>query len=344
MKYLVIPPVLITVATIASIVVVSDVNLALLQSQCHSHARLPSLSHIPVIGTFVCTVVAFFQATMDSARSRAVMSVVLSLAGSLLTLSTVESARPVNKRSRIVANPTPSWVALNVLSGAVVWPLLVVPAQLKQSKEVLQDDLTPEEGKKRDLSLSEIISIPISLIVGYYLPSALMMSLNNAASILTWHLFPVYVSAVRMGVRATIQKLWPDSATKSIHLEANKKSMAAVYALPSLLSILSHVTALWSFTWPDDRKEMTRSLLPIVEIDLLSMLLATLYWAYAEVGWRVPLSMLGGSALFGPGAGVLGGWVLREKAIRRGLDSSQDDVNRSTEEGGAADERTPLLR
>lgn len=339
MKYLFIPPVVLAVATISALFAVSDVNLALLQSQCHSHAILPSLSRVPVIGTILCTIVAFFQATMDSARSKAIMGVILSLAGSLLTLSTVESARPSNKRAKLVANPTPSWIIVNLLSGAIVWPLLVVPAQLKQSKELLEKGPQPEVEKERNISLSEIISIPISLIVGYYVPSGFMLSLNNIASIMTWQFFPLYVSAVRIGIRYVIERFWPQTKTITVHLEANRRGLAAVYALPSLLSLISHVTAFWSLTWPEDRKELTRSLLPIVEIDVTSMLVATLYWAFAEVGWKVPLSMVGASAVFGPGAGVLGGWVLREKVIRRELAGTSDAENPA-----GADEETPLLR
>lgn len=348
MRNLMVLPVVLAISTVSLLFVVSDVNVWLLQSQCHAHARLPELSRIPVLGTFLCTLVSFFQVSLDSWRAMAVMSVILSLAGSLITVTTVESARPCNKKSRFVANPTPAWIILNLLGGAVIWQLLIVPMHLKRSREVFTDkdeqreaeDGAPENSEEeRNVPLSEIIAIPISVLIGFYIPSALMVAFNNTATITTWHLFPLYVSVIRMVVRYVVQKVWPQTAEIKIHLESHRKSMAAVYALPALVSVLSQVVAFWSLAWPEDRKEETRSTLPLIEMDLFSIGVATLYWVFAEVGWKIPAKMLGLSAVFGPGAGLVSGWVFREKAFRQEMVES-----RAATQSGEPDEETPLLR
>lgn len=350
MRYLMILPVILAVSTVGLLFAVSDVNVALLQSQCHSHARLPELSRIPVVGTFFCTLVSFFQISLDSWRAKAVMGVIIALAGSLITVTTVESARPCNKKARLVANPTPAWIILNLLGGAIIWQLLIVPVHLRRSRETFleKDPQNQEEAgtderereEERNVPLSEVIAIPVSLLIGYYLPSALMVSLNSIATIATWQFFPVYVSFIRILVRFVVERFWPETATTMIHLESHRKSMAAVYALPTIVSILSQGTAFWSLTWPEDRKEMTRSTLPLIEMDLLSIGVATLYWVFAEVGWKIPAKMLGLSAVFGPGAGLVSGWVLRETVFREEIASSRQ----ATQHGDGPSEETPLLQ
>ncbi|KAG6128936.1 hypothetical protein E4U12_004973 [Claviceps purpurea] len=132
--HLLIVPILLAIATIISLFVHSDVNAALLWSQCHAHSILSPLSRLPVIGTPACFRVSFLLAALDSLRSKAVLSVVLAFIGALLTVSTVESARRVNAGNRIVSRPTLPWLVYTLVGGALVWQLVIVPAFMVAAK------------------------------------------------------------------------------------------------------------------------------------------------------------------------------------------------------------------
>lgn len=362
LRTLMIVPVLLAVATAIALFAHSDVNTPMLWSQCHAHARIPALSRIPVLGTPLCYIVSFFQAALDSARTRAVMSVILSFVGALLTVITTESARGCNKPARLVANPTPAWLLFNLLGGAIVWQLLIVPAQIQRLRNIFigqrdgggdgQDDADDgERGEAlqtlgvdldRNVAGSEVFAIPISVAAGFYVPSILMLVFNSPATIGTWLFFPLYVSLVRQGVRWLVQRKWDHTADRNVHLERNRRSLIAVYAVPLLSSVLSHAGVIWNLTRPDDRKEMTRSTVMFIEIDFAFIGATILYWVLVETNWKVPVSMVGISAVLGPGAGMLGGWVLREKVIERELGSLIDLVV-GEEVADEPSEQTPLI-
>ncbi|KAG6028468.1 hypothetical protein E4U19_001481 [Claviceps sp. Clav32 group G5] len=132
--HLLIVPILLAIATIISLFVHSDVNAALLWSQCHAHSILSPLSRLPVIGTPACFRISFLLAALDSLRSKAVLSVVLAFIGALLTVSTVESARRVNAGNRVVSRPTLPWLVYTLVGGALVWQLVIVPAFMVAAK------------------------------------------------------------------------------------------------------------------------------------------------------------------------------------------------------------------
>lgn len=364
--HLAVVPAILAIATAIALFVHSDVNAALLWSQCHSHALLPALSRVPILGTPACYLVSFFYAALDSFRSKAVMSVILSFVGALLTVSTVESARKVNEKNVIVSRPTLPWLVFNFAGGALVWQLVIVPAFILGAKawpfpgtgrlitdeghnepNVVRDEDEPldpvQMDKGRQLKQVEVIAIPIAVALGYYVPSTLMLSLNNPVSIGTWLFFPAYVSLIRQFVRYGLNKLRRFQDGPMIHLEANTKAFIAVYAIPVLCSLLAHGFIIGSLTKSDDRKEMTRSTVKFIEIDFQFIGLTMLYWVFVEVGWRAPLAIFGSSLLLGPGAGTALGWLYREKLITSDLIMQLlTEVN--DEERGEADEETPLIQ
>jgi hypothetical protein len=365
--HLAVVPALLAIATAIALFVHSDVNAALLWSQCHAHALLPALSRVPILGTPACFLVSFFYAALDSFRSKAVMSVILSFVGALLTVSTVESARKVNEKNVVVSRPTLPWLVFNLFGGALVWQLVYVPAFILGAKAWPfpasgrlitdhghndQDIPRDQDGDERDpvqmdkarqVKLVEAIAIPIAVALGYYVPSSLMLSLNNPVSIGTWLFFPAYVSLIRQFVRYLLNKLRRFQDGPTIHLEANTKAFLAVYALPILSSLLAHGFLIGNLTKSDDRKEMTRSTVKFIEIDVQFIGLTMLYWVFTEVGWRAPLAIVGSSIVLGPGAGTALGWLYREKLITSDMILQLlEEVNE--EEGGEADEETPLIQ
>ena len=50
---------------------------------------------------------------------------------------------------RVVAHPTPSWLLFNLLGGALVWQLLIVPAQIQRLRTLAEEaQLDPEFSEK----------------------------------------------------------------------------------------------------------------------------------------------------------------------------------------------------
>ncbi|KAG5932451.1 hypothetical protein E4U60_005245 [Claviceps pazoutovae] len=365
--HLLIVPILLAIATIISLFVHSDVNAALLWSQCHAHSILSPLSRLPVIGTPACFRVSFLLAALDSLRSKAVLSVVLAFIGALLTVSTVESARRVNAGNRTVSRPTLPWLVYTLVGGALVWQLVIVPAFMVAAKmwpmslrdsglrrgdtrrggrhgdedegeheghEDEDDDEHEHEIKYREVAQTEVIAIPLAVALGFYVPSLLMLAASSPVTISTWLFFPVYVSLLRQVTRYILSKMARFRAAPSCHLESHTESVLCVYALPVLASVLAHGFCLVvSLTQPDDRKELTRSTVRFIEIDYEYIGLTLLYWVFVEVGWRTPLVIAGSSVLLGPGAGTALGWLYREKLLTSDMDLRQSGSGGDGDEG-----------
>ncbi|TQN74603.1 hypothetical protein CSHISOI_00858 [Colletotrichum shisoi] len=360
-RALLVVPVILAVATFASLFVHSDVNVALLYSQCDARARLPAISKVPVLGPPACFAASFFQNALGSARSSASMAAVLSFIAGLMTVTTVEAARVCNAPNVLIANPTGPWLVFNLLGGAVVWQLVIIPAFFHRSRSILlarkkagpdvvesAASKDPDFGKhSRHLVLdAEIIAIPVSVAWGFVLPSILMLIYNSPVTIAIWLVFPVWVSLVRQGVRWIVLRL-QRRQHRSFHLESHTVSLLPVYIVPILCSAVSHVYLIWSlFQW-DDRKEMTRSTIKFVEIDAFFIGLTVLYWIFVETGWRVPLVAVLVAVPLGPGAGVCIAWIYRDTQIREHLKHWLSDIvgsEEANEEGRTpADEETPLL-
>ncbi|KAL7934101.1 hypothetical protein V8C35DRAFT_303201 [Trichoderma chlorosporum] len=356
-KWLLAIPIILSIGTFAALFAQSDVDIALLWSQCHSRARIPGLSHIPLIGTPSCFMVSFFQCALDSLRSKAVMAVILSYVGALATVCTVESARHCNRPNSLIAKPTLWWLVFNLLGGAMVWQLVIVPAFLHRAKALVlaekQSQGTPgedstvtaaaaedvsEEG--RMLPDSEAVAIPIAVAAGYFLPSILMLVFNSPATISVWLFFPLYVSLVRQGVRYVVEKIRRASPT-SIHHESHWQSVALVYALPIVLSIAAHAFVIWNLAQDDDRKKMTKLTVSFIQIDIQFIAWTVLYWVFVEAGWRVPLSMIAVSIFAGPGAGTVLGWLYRERLVKNGFAYQPAEENEESED--REEEERPLL-
>ncbi|KAK1244008.1 hypothetical protein MKX08_002146 [Trichoderma sp. CBMAI-0020] len=349
LRYLLVVPVVLAVATFAALFASSDVDIALLWSQCHAHARIPGLSRIPLLGTPACFLVSFFQAALDSLRSRAVMAVILAYVGALATVCSVEAARRCNRPNALIARPTLWWLVFNLLGGAMVWQLVIVPAFLHRAKALArienesqsQGDALNATAQGRRLPDSEAVAIPIAVAVGYYLPSMLMLASNSPVAIAVWLFFPVYVSLVRQAVRSIIQRIRCAGPT-DIHHESHWQSVALVYTLPVVLSVAAHLFVLWNLAQRDDRKELTRLAVSFIEIDFQFIAWTVLYWVFVEVGWRVPLGMIAISVLAGPGAGTCLGWLHRERVLKNGF-AALFESEASDDERGVGEE-APLLR
>ena len=349
LRLLLVIPVLLALATGLLLFVHSDVNVAMLYSQCHARSRLQWLSRIPVLGAPSCFLVSFFQFALASARSFAVMSVVLSFVAGLLTVTTVESARLCNGPSVLIAYPTGAWLVFNLLGGAIVWELVIIPAFLHRAKRIQAAERTadhtlerahdPDVGDARRhlAGVAEVAAIPVAVALGFVAPSLAMLILGTPATIIVWLFFPIYVSLLRQLVRPVARSAVTEH--RSLHLESHRPSLVAVYAVPVACSALSHALLIWNLFQADDRKEMTRATLKFIEIDFAFIALTVLYWLFVEAGWRVALIMVGATLVLGPGAGVCIGWRYREERFGTILDHGDGD-----EDATVVGEESPLLQ
>lgn len=356
LRYLVVVPVLLAVLTGYVLFMHSDTNIYMLYSQCHARSRIPWVSHIPLLGSPACFVVSFFQEAVASVRAFSLMSVILSFIVGLLTVSTVEAARICNSPSVLIAYPTGPWLAFDLIGGAIVWELVIIPAFFHRSRQIITArsqggppqlsgpaDPTFGESMRHLTKVAESVAIPIAVATGYVVPAVLMLVLDKPAAVLVWLFFPVWVSLVRQAVRKLVLAT-REGWHLSLHLESNRLALLTMYAVPIACSVLSHVLFIWSLTQPDDRKEMTRSTLKFITIDAIFVGLTVLYWILVEAGWRVALVMVGTSIVLGPGSGICLGWIYREQMVDpdRSVTVVVVGARRDSEDTGPS-EHSPLL-
>ncbi|KAL9950096.1 hypothetical protein D7B24_004307 [Verticillium nonalfalfae] len=230
------------------------------------------------------------------------------------------------------------------------------------------ESLTAEEALKRKIRRrhletdADAVAIPDAVALGFVLPSILMLIYNTPATIGLWLLFPIWVSLFRRAAKTAIHSLQPrlfpsrrrrsalssnGSHRRTLDLESNRPALALVYLVPVVCSLAAHIHWIWSLTHRDDRRDLTKSTITIIEIDMAFMGVTTLYWLLVEAGLKVVLAVLGVSVFLGPGAGVCAGWYLREKAIRKGHEEDVELLYGRQSSGGAegaASEQTPLLQ
>ncbi|KAL2159036.1 hypothetical protein VTH06DRAFT_2795 [Thermothelomyces fergusii] len=363
LRYLLVVPVLLAVLTGGALLLHGDTNIYMLYSQCHARSRLPWLSRLPVLGGPACFLVSFFREAVASVRAAGLMAVVLSFVAGLLTVTTVEAARICNAPSRLIASPTASWLVFDLVAGAFVWQLVIIPAFFRRARDIITarkrqggggsgphplsgpTDPTFGEAMRHLASPAEAVAVPVAVALGYVLPAALMLLLARPAAVLAWLFFPVWVSLARRAALAlTARRAWRGRGN-SLHLESSRAALLAVYALPVVCSVLSNALFVWTRTRPDDREEMTRSALKFIIINVFFLGLTVLYWILIEAGWPAVLVTVVASVVLGPGAGVCLGWVYREKTVD--LDRGVTVVavgSRRQSEGAEPSEETPLLR
>ncbi|KAL2265905.1 hypothetical protein VTJ83DRAFT_5257 [Remersonia thermophila] len=360
LRYLLVVPVLLAIATGVTLFIHSDTNTYMLYSQCHARSRLPWLSHIPVLGSPACFLVSFFQEAGASVRAFGLMAVILAFIAGLLTVSTVEAARICNSPSVLIAYPTGPWLVFDLVGGAIVWQLVIIPAFFHRGRAIIMarrcgspspplpgpTDPVFGENMRHLTRLAETVAIPVAVAVGCVVPSLAMLVTNHPAAVLAWLFFPVWVSLARQAVRRLVLLLGRDPRWHDpLHLESSRCALLAVYAVPIACSVLAQVHFLWTLTQPDDCREMTRSALKLITIDAFFVGLTVLYWILVEAGWRTAFVVAVASFVLGPGAGICIGWIYRERTVdpdRSATTVVAVGIRRDNETGPS--EETPLLR
>lgn len=362
LPYLLVVPVLLAAATVALLGFHSDLNIAALYSQCHARSRLRWVSRVPVIGAPSCFLVSFFQLAVggdddgrrSSVRALAIMSVILSFVAALLTASLIESARLCNRRSWLIARPTVPWLVFNLIGGALVWDIVIVPEFLRRAKHVQAAKESAAAERLRDVdsfidvevrgltSQVEVYAIPLAVLFGFVAPSvAMLTTAGHPIAVLVWLFFPLWVSLVRYAVKVVGVNAIRDPEPH--RLESHRVSVVLMYMVPIVCSVMSHVFLLVNFIGgSDDRREMTRATTKFIQIDFIIIGATVLYWLLVEAGMLTTLVMIVSSVVLGPGAGLSGSWLLREKAIERYSNGKGGESAAGAQQ--EHDEEAPLLR
>ncbi|KAI0552166.1 hypothetical protein F4679DRAFT_100867 [Xylaria curta] len=360
-QYVLIIPVLFAVSTAVILTTHGDVNIPLLYSQCHARSRLPTLSHVPILGAPACFLVSVFMFATASMRAVAQLGVFLSFLGALLTVCRVEAARACNQKSWNIRFPALGWLAFNLVGGSLVWDLWIIPAFLKHAKDlrverVKEDALEPGQGnegpfeedrvmlERSFVTRADIYAVPLAVAVGFIVPSVLMLVLEDVAPVVVWLFFPLWVAAVHLAVKFAAVRLLRDNGP--LYLESHSPSMVLVYAAPFIASLISHVFFIWSFFYKNDSRQMTRTALKLIEIDFVFTAASVLYWVFVESGIIPTVLMLVFSVVLGPGAALCLTWIIRERAICAFAVSGEGDDGSDEESDGddsTVHEETPLL-
>ncbi|KAI1354886.1 hypothetical protein F5Y01DRAFT_271577 [Xylaria sp. FL0043] len=354
-------PVLLAISAVVTLTIHGDVNTPLLYSQCHARSRLPAISHIPVLGAPACFLVSLFMLATASMRGVAQLSVFLAFLGALLTVCRVEAARACNQRSWNIRFPTLSWLVFNLVGGTLVWDLWIVPVFLKHAKDMrvervkadaLEADnesgvLVDEEERvvfeRAFPTEAEVYAIPIAIAVGFIAPSVLVLTLKHAVTIVVWLFFPVWVAITHLAVKFVAVKLQRGNPPR--YLEYHPLSIAVVYALPFVASLLAHAFFIWSLVRKDNSREMTHTAIKFLRIDFVYIAATVLYWVFIESGIVPAALMVVLSVFLGPGAALCVTWFFREKAICASAVSSEEDESDEETDGddSTVHEDTPLL-
>ena len=357
-----IPLLILFISTVFLLFFSSNDDVAAIWPQCSPTTPTGFLSHvsrIPLIGQPLCFLISFFEYAMASSRGFAVMSVVLSFVGALLTVSTIESARIYNSPNFLIRNPTLPWLFFNLAGGAVAWQIIIVPAFISRSRRAhhIQSSASPRflsEGnpsstgqsasspevidardpnrgsEKHHLrSSAEIYAIPLSIIIGYVVPCTVMLFATSPTSVAIWLFFPLWVSLARQAIRYILILLpifpqFTNDESDTHHIESFNFSLTVVYAVPVLLSILSQVIIFNNLLDADDGSPVTRAALGFIEIDFSAIALTVFYLLLLEAGWKIFGIALVCCVISGPGTGLVVGWIMREKMKEVDTTNSRD--------------------
>ena len=298
-----------------------------------------------VAATPICCLASFFEAALGSTRSKIIMAEILSYAGALLMVMTLESARPRNQRNRIIANPTTPWLVFNLAGGALIWQLVIIPAFLHHEKKNTQllrpqnqsdghDIDAPSEGVKsltndspanRDkdtniqnysevaVSVNEIRAISLAVSIGYYFPSTLMLYRPCYSTIVVWHFFPIYIMVLRRTLRVWSSTSLTTTATEREHQRPITSPKLLLYSIPMGCSFVAHVALLHHMAFiHDDNSTTTRATLRLIQLDIALIGLTIMYWMTMVRGIRSVFINLIVGCVIGPGAALCLTWILHD--------------------------------
>ena len=277
----------------------------------------------------ICFFTVFFRQCLATKLGEAFIASFLGFIAALITASNVESSRIFNQSSRVITNPAAAWLLVNAATGAVITPI-VFGFTVKRNKDALVEAeqsrrRSPDESNvstespalvlshdERHLSCrAETYAIAVGVTLGFVLPSIILLISPNTIVVGLWNLFPIFVSLLR---RSTLYVLLRSGRhmDKTHHAETSYGSVLRLYAIPAILSVISHWYFIYVFAFEDHTDFSASPALKLMVINFWSIVICMAYWILIETSWRVLTIVLFCSLLGGAGMGLCVGWVLKE--------------------------------
>jgi hypothetical protein len=175
------------------------------------------------------------------------------------------------------------------------------------------------------------VAIPLSISVGFIIPSVLLVFAPSPITIILWQFFPLYVSILLRLLNTAINKssLTLSSIDTTPHTSSSsagpqRKSSVYLFSVPTLSSLISHfslvIYSILRLSLPQrgdvPTPQLTKSALQILALNFITIYITFIYWLYVEGGVRGAASALRWTLIAGPGAGVCHGWIAREETMR----------------------------
>lgn len=325
---------------------VIDRQLFALGDACaSSQSPFPALSQYLNIGVPACAISIFFSASVATAGAKIMMSTFLVFVASLLTVMLVESERQNESPNAIVQRPAVPWLLVNFMTGSAVMPAIMAPASFHNTQEYLRAQeresrtaLHAVPPANRVVHAESKLAIPISVTLGFVIPSMMLIFEPSPTTILLWQLFPLYIAILLWAGKRVITRsplkpvVVPVLTPASRHCqsgETQRRAKVLLFAIPFCLSVMSYATALiylLQFIWRIPRTEqahaspfsyLTPPVIRLLAVNFSSMYVTAIYWIYVEGGILSAASALKCTLLAGPGAGLCSGWMVREAVIHR---------------------------
>ncbi|KAM0805180.1 hypothetical protein BDR22DRAFT_969388 [Usnea florida] len=310
---------------------------------------------------FFCFFSAFFADCLLTQVDIAFIATFLSFVAALLTATCVESSRLCNQPSRIITTPAVTWLLVNLFTGALVTPMLLIATvrrtnhrineqrEFKAHGRLLQHGLstTPESTaiaaknysiQRHLIDIQETYAIPIGVTLGYIAPSIALLMSPSYAIVGLWNLFPIYISNVRRAILSYSSR--PRSRTTH-DAEHSTTSLYRLYTIPVLLSVLAQVFLVYSCFAAREAESLAKPALKLMLVNFCAIAATFIYWLLIESSWRTAFAATITSLVLGPGSGLSLGWILKETSI------ALPEPNSATPDGASQDgmgESEPLIR
>ena len=308
-----------------------------------------------------CFFSAFFADCLSAQVDIAFIATFLSFVAALLTATYVESSRLCNQPSRIITTPAVTWLLVNLVTGALVTPMLLIATIRRTNHRISEQREFEAHGRLSQLVLSptpksttiaaknysiqrhligiqETYAIPIGVTLGYIAPSIALLRSPSYAIVGLWNLFPLYISIVR---RAILLYLPRPPGRKTHDAEHSTTSLYRLYTIPVLLSVLVHVFLVYSCFSAREADFLAKPALKLMLVNFCAIAATFIYWLLIESSWRIALAATITSLVLGPGSGLTLGWIVKETSIML------PEPNPATPDGASQDglgESEPLIQ
>ena len=168
------------------------------------------------------------------------MSAFFSFITTLITTTMVESQRQGESPNVVVRYLAAPWLLVNIVSGAIVAPLVMAPGYFHHSRRCLRKQQQSRMASadclpNRAVHASAKLAIPLSVIGGFIIPLMTLIFAPSPTTVMLWQFFPIYV-AILFHLLSTILSQLPPTLSAA----SQGRSKELLFTIPILLSILSY--------------------------------------------------------------------------------------------------------